>query len=332
MALSRKNFTSASELPQALSDALPRVQLFRNVNPEDIRTFLLQCECRELDTDEVLLSPDMDNHHLYIVLSGGLIVTLQDYEAEALSCIDPGECVGELSTIDNKLPSAVVKATKPSCLLAIEQGILLQLTQVHHQIALNLIHLLVSNVRFCNQIIADSFELQNNCQQFATIDALTGLHNRGWLDEMYEREINRSILSNEAASLIMIDVDHFKQYNDEHGHQAGDQVLRMIGDTLRKPLRPNDMIARYGGEEFSVLLPDTSLNEAIAIAERLRLHIENMEAGFFNSKKLPAITISLGVACNNARQSLSCIIEQADNALYRAKQLGRNTVVNAGVS
>jgi len=317
------------ELPKRLTNALPRVQLFRNVELNQIEPYLLQCRICELDEGEILLSPNNNNKHLFILLSGRLIVNLEGYENEALTCIDPGECVGELSAVDNKLPSAQVKATKKSTLLAIENEILLQMTQVSHQIALNLIYVLVDNVRFCNQVITDSYELQNNCQRFATIDALTGLHNRGWLDEMYEREVNRSIRSKQSASLIMIDVDHFKQFNDENGHQAGDKVLRLIGNTLQKPLRPNDMIARYGGEEFTVLLPNTNSIEAMAIAERLRVYIEKMEIGEHNGTPLPAITISLGVTGNQARDDLSTMIHQADTALYQAKQQGRNCVVHS---
>lgn len=326
---SKISSNNRSNLPKHLIDALPRVQLFRDVDIKQLEPFLLKCDCCELDEGETLISTNNYNKHLYVVLSGSLIVNLDGYESEALTCIDPGECVGELSAIDDKLPSAIVTATKKSSLLAIDNEVLLQMTHVSHQIALNLIFLLVSNVRFCNRIIADSYELQNNCQRFATIDALTGLHNRGWLDEMYEREVNRSIRSQQEASIIMIDVDNFKHFNDQNGHQAGDQILRVIGSTLRKPLRPNDMIARYGGEEFTVLLPNTSSSEAMAIAERLRTHIEAMDVGELNGKPLPKITISLGVSSNAAKTKLGEMIGQADNALYQAKQNGRNCVVKS---
>ena len=319
--------STGATLPKHLTDALPRVQLFRDVDLKQIEHLLHQCDCCELDKGETLISTSNDNKHLYIVLSGNLIVNLDGYENEALTCVDPGECVGELSAIDDKLPSAIVTATKKSSLLAIDNEVLLQMTHVSHQIALNLIFLLVGNVRFCNQVIADSYELQNNCQRFATIDALTGLHNRGWLNEMYEREISRSIRSNQEASIIMIDVDNFKAYNDENGHQAGDQALRIISNTLRKPLRPNDMIARYGGEEFTVLLPNTTSEEAMAIAERLRNHIEGLDIGGHDGKPLPSVTISLGLASNHAKENLSTMIGQADTAMYQAKQNGRNCVV-----
>ncbi|MBL4711685.1 MAG: GGDEF domain-containing protein [Gammaproteobacteria bacterium] len=317
-----------AKLPKHLIDALPRVQLFRDVDQALILPLLQQCNCCELDEGEILISPSQENKHLFIVLSGNLIVHLDGHENQALTCLDPGECVGELSAIDEKLPSAIVKATKKTSLLAIDNDVLLQMTHVSHQIALNLIFILVGNVRFCNQIIANSFEMQSSCLHYATIDALTGLHNRGWMDEMFDREVNRSIMSQQETSIIMIDIDYFKEYNDENGHQAGDQVLRAIGEMLRKPLRPNDMIARYGGEEFMILLPNTTSNSAMSIAERLRKQIEKMDIGKLNDRTLPCITISLGVASNLAIHDLHSIVGQADFALYRAKQQGRNNVAS----
>ena len=102
-------------------------------------------------------------------------------------------------------------------------------------------------LRYSNLVLADSFEMQRMYQHFATIDSLTGLHNRGWLDDMFEREIRRSERDGLAACLLMIDVDHFKKINDAFGHLAGDRVLVAVGESVRKPLRPNDLVARYGG-------------------------------------------------------------------------------------
>lgn len=109
-------------------------------------------------------------------------------------------------------------------------------------------------LRYSNLVLADSFEMQRMYQHFATIDSLTGLHNRGWLDDMFEREIRRSERDGLAACLLMIDVDHFKKINDAFGHLAGDRVLVAVGESIRKPLRPNDLVARYGGRGIYVVV------------------------------------------------------------------------------
>ena len=127
-------------------------------------------------------------------------------------------------------------------------------------------------------------------------------------------------------SVLMLDVDHFKRFNDEHGHQAGDQALRALGQSLTGHLRPNDVAARYGGEEFLVVLADTRFEAAWIIAERLREAMAGHSLLKADGTPLPSITISLGLAQLNPEQSAESLIARADAALYRAKKGGRNRV------
>ena len=124
----------------------------------------------------------------------------------------------------------------------------------------------------------------------------------------------------------MIDVDHFKDINDRYGHLAGDRVLVTVGKSIKEPLRPNDMVARYGGEEFSVLLPETTVDNAVAIAERLRVRVSQADPGTLQEHRLPKVTVSIGVAGFKAGGSLETLIAGADAAMFEAKQAGRNCV------
>ncbi len=307
---------------------LSRLQLFRNVdldNPE-VSELLDQCPYRSLETDEVLLSTDKVNRHLYVLVSGRLVIQLGPYEEIPLATVEPGECVGEMSIIDERAPSAQVRASEPTIVLEIEQEILWRLVSVSHEISRNLLYIMSERVRYSNLVIADSLEMQRKYQRYATIDALTGLHNRGWLDDAFEREIKRSERDNLPLSMIMIDVDNFKQYNDTYGHLAGDQVLVTVGENIRKPLRPNDLVARFGGEEFCVLLPETKLEYAVEIAERLRERVSKADPGIIDGKQLPKVTISLGVTEYKPGYSLDTMIASADVAMYHAKQKGKNCV------
>lgn len=160
----------------------------------------------------------------------------------------------------------------------------------------------------------------------ASHDALTGLYNRISFDNLFHDEIQRASRHHRALSLLLIDVDHFKHINDTYGHPAGDKVLQELAYLLTSHLRNSDHLARYGGEEFALILPETDMQEALALAERLRRAAdEQLHATAIQSTT--NITISIGVASLNQQfNSSEKIIEEADKALYRAKRDGRNCV------
>jgi len=162
-------------------------------------------------------------------------------------------------------------------------------------------------------------------------DELTLLHNRRYLLEELRREMKRSGRSGRPLSVMMIDIDRFKQYNDTYGHPAGDRLLKEFSRELGCFLRDTDIVARYGGEEFAVVMPDTPRIAAYRIAERLRTRTQEN----FSTENRPSfngdITLSIGVAeFGRDAGSLRQLIGSADTALYRAKQLGRNRVCLAG--
>ncbi|NVZ20687.1 GGDEF domain-containing protein [Pseudomonas costantinii] len=161
-------------------------------------------------------------------------------------------------------------------------------------------------------------------RQKALIDPLTGLPNRAAWSERLDHEVNTWHQRGNSLSLAMLDLDHFKRINDGYGHLAGDKVLKIIANVLRKRLRPTDFIARFGGEEFVLLMPDSSLADALAVGEVLRAAIE---ACPFHFKGEPVtITVSMGVAQFQPGERSELALKRADEALYRAKAAGRNRV------
>ncbi len=172
-----------------------------------------------------------------------------------------------------------------------------------------------------------SKRLQDILEQQSFLDGLTGLWNRSYLDRLLESELNVALRYGRPLSLVIADIDHFKNVNDTHGHLFGDVVLQGIAESLRGHARRSDIVARYGGEEFGILLIDTTLRSAIYVAERLRASIEGRL--FEAHGKAISVTSSFGMACTeNIFDELTSesLIRAADRALYAAKDAGRNAV------
>lgn len=160
--------------------------------------------------------------------------------------------------------------------------------------------------------------LLDRMQQLAREDALTGAVNRRGLDDVIPIEFARALRSGAPLTLVMIDLDHFKRYNDRRGHPAGDAVLRGAAQAWLKQLRPTDLLARYGGEEFTLLLPGTDARQAQQLVDRLRAPVPDRQ------------TFSAGIATWDGRESATEILQRADAALLQAKKAGRNRTMVAG--
>ncbi|HOU84762.1 MAG TPA: diguanylate cyclase [Spirochaetota bacterium] len=166
---------------------------------------------------------------------------------------------------------------------------------------------------------AKNYILLNEVKQLAITDVLTSLYNRRHTMERLEDEIEKSKRYENPLSVMMIDVDHFKRINDEFGHLSGDVVLKKIAESIIKTLRDFDIVGRFGGEEFLVILPNTVIEDAFLVAERIRKNIESLKF----SKKDIAVSVSIGV-CQWSGDELKNLLSEADRLLYSAKANGRN--------
>jgi diguanylate cyclase (GGDEF)-like protein len=315
---------TAADFPQ-----LGSAYLFHDLELETLGRLLADCGTRRLVPGEVLLEPGVPNQALYVILSGELRVYLSSRTLPHDAVLGVGDCAGELSLIDGKGATALVLAGEATDLLVIPDSILWAMVDQSNGIARNLLHIISRRMRNENLILRQAQSRSQEFEQAASMDSLTGLHNRRWLAEFFPRVLRRCVEDGQPLCLVMADVDHFKRYNDKHGHLAGDRILKAVADLLADSLRPENLIARYGGEEFALLLPNVDRGTAVGIAERLRKRVAAMTIQVAPAVPAEAVTISCGVAALRPGMDLETLIARADQALYRAKKNGRNRVEQA---
>ena len=302
---------------------LNSIALFRGVDPDEVGDLLTQCARIDIEKGKTLLSPEIPNRCVYIVLSGELRVHVGAADGAKIVDLLPGSCAGEMSLIDDKDPSAYVIAEEDSHLMVISHSLLWRMVERSHAFAKNLLIVLSERVRSDNAFIANSLDVLRQATRNAITDALTELGNRHWMQDMFDRELGRSQQSDQLACVMMIDIDGFKQFNDKYGHLAGDRVLSSVAKVLRKHLRPTDLIARFGGDEFAAFLPGMELGKAKKTAERLRERVVEISPATLDR----AVTISIGLTSVAADDDLETLINRADAAMYEAKAAGRDRVI-----
>lgn len=322
----------AESTPSLDVAALASLRFFQGVELAPIAPALAGCEVRELAARQVLLVPNQANKSLYVVLAGTLNVHLGAIDSEPVAQLTAGDSVGELSLVDHQPACAFVVAAEATRVLVIDEPTFWLLIDSSHGLSRNLLFTLAQRLRRNNIALSAGIRLQDQYKREGSSDGLTGLNNRRWLDAALPAEIARCIRDGKALSVVMVDVDHFKRFNDRHGHLNGDVVLRAVAQTMVDNVRPSDMLARFGGEEFIALLPSTPVQGATLVAERLRKAVADSVVLARDGTPLPSVTVSLGIAAWRVPQDGPALIAAADAALYRAKRQGRNRVCcdNAG--
>lgn len=327
--------TSESRWPenvsiQMLTARYAHLDLFERVDLAEIAPLLTGCPLRNVAPGETVLEEGNSNCTVYQIVSGRVRVALDGFDGAPLLILEAGACFGELSILTRLHVAANVVALEHTQLLAIPEATLWSLIHRHHRFAINLLEVLSGRLRITNDRLRDSLRAQQRSTLAARLDPLTGLYNRRWLDEVLVREYHHSARARRPLSLLMIDLDLFKHINDAHGHLVGDEVLRILAARLRNAVAASGTVSRFGGEEFAVLLPDTPLEDALALAERFRLNVR--ENPIATSLGPVFATVSVGAAERAGCESARTLLQRADAALYRAKSFGRDCVATNSTS
>jgi diguanylate cyclase (GGDEF)-like protein len=176
---------------------------------------------------------------------------------------------------------------------------------------------------------------QELLEKYAFIDALTEIPNRRRFDQTLEDEWHRAMRSETPLSLIMLDIDHFKHFNDTYGHGKGDECLRRVARAMERSLRrSSDFVARYGGEEFAVILPSASVDEASNVADQIRVAVNNLQIEHSGSPVTSQVTLSMGIATviPNGTSKPKQLVTEADKMLYKAKESGRDSIMHTDLN
>lgn len=185
---------------------------------------------------------------------------------------------------------------------------------------------------FTNQagLAIDNSKHYEDTKKLTQLDSLTFLYNHGTFQQSLKRELMKAARYKSNLSIILIDIDYFKKFNDEYGHQAGDEILRQISDVLRKTSRQSDLVSRYGGEEFAIICVKTKKSDALRLAERIRTAVEKHKFSLDNNHVDWKMTVTIGLASYNPSiKDKNELIRKADEALYKGKEKGRNCLISA---
>jgi diguanylate cyclase (GGDEF)-like protein len=288
---------------------------------------------RTLAAGDTLIRHGVAHGTMYFLLEGRLDVHLEGGDDDApIATIGPGETVGELSLLDGSGASANVIAGTECTVLEVGEEAFWELTNSSHAFAVQLLVKLAERLRANNSAVSKNVARRRMYERAAMFDGLTGVHNRRWLDDTLHRIVDRHRRKDGRLCVALIDIDHFKSFNDRFGHAAGDTVLATVAAALAENLRPSDLVARFGGEEFVIIYPDTGLADAARVSERVRRLVAGLPLVTDDGDSLPNVTISTGVAELEPDQTVPSLLKVADAAMYRAKTSGRNRVLTGTVA
>jgi diguanylate cyclase (GGDEF)-like protein len=314
-----------------MRDQLKEVGILADLSDGELRQVSSFFQFNGFQKEEVIFPEGSSGEELYIVGMGRVSswIRLADGGAHQVGEFGPGDFFGEMSLIEKAPRSATCQAMEPSSLFVLKGEDFYRLLEEQPGIAIKIMNRMLDamadrSIR-TSEFLSDMVRWGDEARKRAVLDGLTGLFNRRFLDESLRDGLQKARTGGSPLTLIMMDLDHFRQINQNYGADTGDQAIRALVPVLRAVLRADDVPARCGGDEFAILLPNTPGGEALRLAQEICAGVRELD--FFAGKggPLERITTSQGIACFPEHAAdLKALWEAADRALYRAKEQGRD--------
>ena len=312
---------------------LRQVDIFSLLSSSEIHNILNSLHFTEIEKGKTIFKEGDEGKTLFIVKSGKISISirLSDGKEREITEFSSGDFFGEMSIFENAPRSATCHTKEKSILLSLHESDFFKLIKDHSYIAIKIMYRMLTitsqRLRDTSEFLSDMVVWGEKATKRAVTDELTGVYNRRFLDGALENYFVTSKNKSKPLSLIMVDLDYFREINERYGNKTGDHVILAVVDVFKKYLRQHDIIARYGGDEFTVLLPDTGIDDVRGIAENIckEVRVLDLLKGF--ECPINKVTISQGIASfPEHADNIKTLLEKADQALYRAKKEGRNRV------
>ena len=312
---------------------LKSVDLFSTLYLSELNQIAKHLHTVEIKAGGIICNEGDEGRELFIIKNGrtSVVIKVQDGSNKEVAELLPGNFLGEMAIFENSPRSATCIAKEDSTILKLDENDFFKLMATASETSIKIMKIMLDimseRVSNTGNFLKEMVKWGNDASKRAVTDKLTGVYNRRYRENTIIEKFEEAKNQNKPFSVIMADLDFFREVNENYSHEIGDKYIIEVADVFTKTIRENDIVARYGGDEFTILLPDTTLKNGTALAEKIRLGV--MKLDFLNKYSGPEIkiSVSLGIACYpETCAELKQLREQADLALYKAKDSGRNCV------
>ena len=282
-----------------------------------------------LTAGKVLLSPGDQLDSVYFIVEGRLSLKAKLTDIEPIAMLGQGECFGEMSMIGDKLSTTFVITATACKLVAIDQKSLWSLIESSHEAAINMLKIMADRIRIHEHMTAENLEQRYGYSSPSYVDELTGLYNKSRAHKVFERLLYRSTRNDQGCGLIVLEIDDFKKYAEDHGELGADQVLRAFAQTILTCMRPHDHAGYIDSGQFTVILPHlANLTDGMSACQRLKNALALTSIVLPSVDELPSTTASIGISISQAGDTLLSLENRAEAALQQAKLAGGNCAVS----